>query len=79
MVLGSSSSRNFSRLRGEQGTGAGTVILFVGAVCITTWIFFAVVDWIVGVKEDRWARRAEGSQQQGPFVPKAPPGSQIKY
>ncbi len=70
-----------ARFRSESGTGAGTVILCVGAFCITTWIFFAVVDWIVAVKGDRQAMRDYQTQQQiqRPFVVQERPSTQVTY
>lgn len=70
------------RLGEQSGSGAGTVILWIGGFCVASWIFFAVVDWIVATKQDRQALREEQShshQPQKPFVPKPPAGSQITF
>lgn len=70
------------RFLGEAGTGAGTIIVWVGAFSIGTWIFFGVVDWIVGVKHDREAQRQaqiDSEKPRGPHVPRELPGSQLSY
>jgi hypothetical protein len=71
-----------NRLSDQSGSGAGAVILWIGGFCIASWIFFAVVDWIVATREDRQALREEQAQShlpQKPFVPRPPAGSQVSY
>ena len=69
-------------LLSESGTGAGTIIVWVGAFAVGTFIFYGVVDWIVAVKNDRAYERQAQSEANGPrkpFVPRDLQGTQLNY
>lgn len=54
----------------------------IGAASLGVWLFCAVIDWIVGVREDRESMRQaqiQSEQPRGPYKPKPLPGTQINY
>ena len=82
MLRGSWLRQVWGKRHNEAGTGAGTVIGWVAAFCIGSWIFFGVVDWIIHTKHARNERRIERSIREGtpkPFSPQDGPGYRITY
>jgi hypothetical protein len=68
------------KLRSERGDS--NVIFLIGAFCIGVWIFFGVVDWIKGSKDDKYQRNLEASMQAEAaknFVPRELERSKVTY